>query len=208
MKVMFLDIDGVLNSVDTAVAFHSLKTEIDYRINEQRLDPVSIGLLKALCDKTDAKIVISSTWRMGRTLQDFINIFASYGWKDFPVIDKTPIGYHLFEIGSRTRGHEIQHWLSEHPEVTKYLIIDDDSDMLDEQMQSFVHVSNINGFRSNHYCHCLRLLGHPNEMLEKQVNWSRRETSNAAAERVLQRLEVMSDEELFERLESCDAILR
>jgi hypothetical protein len=35
------------------------------------------------------------------------------------------------------RGDEIKAWLSEHPEVDKYAILDDDSDMLDEQLPNF-----------------------------------------------------------------------
>lgn len=175
MKVIFLDIDGVLNSVDSMIAFHGWLSKGTIEQMEDRLDSVSIGLLRKLCNIVNAKIVISSTWRMGRTEQDFIEIFARHGWKDFPVIGKTPIGSQLFEVGSLTRGHEIRYWLSEHPEVTEYIIIDDDGDMLEDQMRYFVHVSNINGFRSKHYCQCLRLFGQPDERLEEQVNWVKKQ---------------------------------
>jgi hypothetical protein len=36
------------------------------------------------------------------------------------------------------RGVEIQQWLDEHPDVTNYVILDDDSDMLEHQMKNFV----------------------------------------------------------------------
>lgn len=39
------------------------------------------------------------------------------------------------------RGAEIQAWLDAHPEVTKYVIIDDQSDMLPSQMNNFVKVN-------------------------------------------------------------------
>ncbi len=35
------------------------------------------------------------------------------------------------------RGHEIQAWLMEHPEVTKYAILDDDTEMLEHQLPNF-----------------------------------------------------------------------
>ena len=166
MKVIFLDIDGVLNSIDSMVAYHYLK--IPQRSRE--LDLISIGLLKALCDKTEAKICISSTWRIGRTVQDFIDIFQSYGWEDSPIIGMTPI----MRSHGIYRGHEIQHWLDEHPEVENYVILDDDSDMLEPQFGNFVSISSVNGFRSKHYCKCLRLFGYPNEGLENQVNFVRK----------------------------------
>lgn len=170
-KVIFLDIDGVLNSVDSMVAFFKWMPKGTRIQMEDRLDSVSIGLLRRVCIKTDAKIVISSTWRMGRTIEDFVDIFARHGWDNFPIIGMTPIGCKIAEITFRTRGHEIQDWLTHHPEVTEYIIIDDDSDMLESQIDHFVHVSNVNGFRSKHYCQCLRLFGQPDELLEKQVNW-------------------------------------
>lgn len=41
----------------------------------------------------------------------------------------------------RHRGSEIKEWLDAHPEVTNYVIIDDDNDMLDEQEPHFVQTS-------------------------------------------------------------------
>lgn len=158
MNLIFLDIDGVLNSLDSAIAFHSC--------NESALDPISIGLLKRLCEEVDAKIVISSTWRRGRTTKDFVKIFANYGWQEAPVIGRTPI------MDSK-RGLEIHEWSLFNPEVTNYVILDDDGSMLDSQLQNFVHVSNVNGFRSKHYCAALRIFGKPDERLEQQVNFVR-----------------------------------
>jgi hypothetical protein len=159
MKIIFLDIDGVLNSIDSMVAFHGC--------NEKHLDKVSIGLLKRLCEATDAKIVISSTWRKGRTIADFVGIFSFYGWDNAPIIGRTP-------VKDSKRGLEIHECLLYHPEVTDFVILDDDSDMLDSQLQNFVHVSNINGFRSQHFCKALRVLGCPDDRLEQQVNFVRK----------------------------------
>src|SRR3546814_6841131 len=39
---------------------------------------------------------------------------------------------------NRRRGGEIAEWLSRHPEVSVYAIVDDDSDMLPEQRHAFV----------------------------------------------------------------------
>lgn len=168
MCYIFLDIDGVLNSVDSAIAFFSLDKNVYHQ--DERLDPVSIGLLRHLCDITDAKIVISSSWKIGRTVQDFLDIFKGYGWDDFPCIGITP--YYTGNCTNR-RGHEIQQWLDENP-VDSYVIFDDDSDMLESQQSNFIHISNINGFRSQHYVKALRHFGHPDDRLEQQVNFVRK----------------------------------
>jgi hypothetical protein len=166
MKIIFLDFDGVLTSVDSMVAFWHLNRNEHH--NEDRLDPVCVGLIRHLCEKTGAKVVVSSVWRIGRTEQDFLDIFKQYGWDDFPYAGQTPISR------ERIRGQEIQTWLNQNP-VDTYVIFDDDSDMLESQLGNFIHVSNINGFRSQHYVKALRLLGHPDERLEHQVNFVRKQ---------------------------------
>ena len=158
-KIIFLDIDGVLNSVDSMISFQSC--------NEYALDKVSIGLLKSLCAITGAEIVVSSTWRMGRDKKDFMEIFSLHDWLDFPYIGRTRV----LDTYQYNRGNEIQDWLNANIDQVDYIIIDDDSDMLPEQLERFVHVSSVNGFRSKHYCQALRLFGHPDEKLERQVNW-------------------------------------
>ena len=133
--------------------------------DENSLDKVSIGLLKELCNITNAKIVISSTWRMLYKEDEFISIFAKYDWDDFPIIDITPINY-----GESHRGQEIQLWLNENT-IESYIILDDDSDILESQTDRFIHISRINGFRCEDYCKALRLFGRPDDQLENMVNF-------------------------------------
>ncbi len=168
MKIVFLDIDGVLNSVDSAIAYHWLKINMDKRTNEERLDMISVQLLKRLCETVDAKIVVSSTWRLGRTKDDFVRIFNNYHWPDFPYVGRT-------DSDGQQRGDEIRRYVDANNIAhDEYIILDDDSDMLPEQHDRFVHVSNVNGFRSKHYCRALRLFGMPDERLESQVNFVRK----------------------------------
>jgi hypothetical protein len=60
----------------------------------------------------------------------------------------TPDSYDLIRQGKFEfyddveRGHEIQDWLDKHKEVTNYVIIDDDNDMLDTQRSNFVRTAN------------------------------------------------------------------
>jgi hypothetical protein len=162
MNVIMLDIDGVLNSVSSMVAYHHLRGPSNTIYSEaDRLDPVAIGLLKYLIDVTDAKIVVSSTWRLNYSLQELADIFAKYGWEDAPFVSETGRG------GINTvRGDEIKQWLDAHPEVTNYVIIDDDSDMLDEQLPHFVNTSGTTGFTLVNLCEALTIFGAPNKDLE------------------------------------------
>ena len=77
MKIIFLDIDGVLNSEKWYIEIFdkNLYPNLEnYPLCE--FDPLAIEQLNLLTDKTNAKIVISSTWRMGRTIDELKNIFA------------------------------------------------------------------------------------------------------------------------------------
>lgn len=163
MNIIFLDIDGVLNSIDSMIAFHWRKLE-PY---ETRLDEVSIGLLRNLVEAADAKIVISSTWRIGRVVEDFIKIFEHYGWTNAPVIGMTGRG------GRETvRGDEIQEWIDKNNVGYYYAIIDDDSDMLESQLGNFVHVDGVSGFRLKDLCHALNIFGIPDKDLEAHAFFS------------------------------------
>lgn len=163
MFIIFLDIDGVLNSVESTVAYHHLRGHPTTIYSEtDRLDLIAIGLLKYLVDVTDAKIVVSSTWRLNYSLKQFVDIFATYEWANAPFIGKTGRG----GIGS-VRGDEIQEWLDANKDtVTNYVIIDDDSDMLEDQLPHFVNTSGTTGFTLVNLCEALTILGMPSKDLE------------------------------------------
>lgn len=117
-KVIFLDVDGVLNSMTFA---KRMLNEHGVRVfNEDILDPVCIRRLKRIVEKTDAAIVVSSSWRMlPTTMANLISQLNILGMK---VFDTTPILH-------KERGYEIQAWLDQHPTVSKFVILDDDNDM-------------------------------------------------------------------------------
>lgn len=135
MKVIFLDIDGVLNIISQGYdqfgsIFHKhLENNLGY-----------------IVDKTGAKIVISSTWRF----KGLEHMQALWKHRNIPgkVIDITPDCSVLVKSGvfkfydDAERGHEIQKWVDDHPEVTNYVIIDDDEDMLESQKKNFVRCAN------------------------------------------------------------------
>jgi hypothetical protein len=122
MNIIVLDVDGVLNMHGSGGL---------YTLNKKRL-----RLLDKIVKETDAKVVVSSTWRIDyQHMRKLRNCLGYRGIKIVGVTDqlgKSASGERYY------RGHEIQKWLDEHPEVNNYVILDDDSDMLDSQLRNFV----------------------------------------------------------------------
>ena len=135
-KFIFLDIDGVMNSN----LFYSERTQ-DKRYDEWikeypkhiawgacNIDPRAVERLNRITDATGAKIVVSSTWRSDSNLQAVFNLV---GIKE-PIHGITPF------MRSRHRGSEIQEWLDKQTEPYRYIILDDDTDMLGSQLPYFI----------------------------------------------------------------------
>ena len=110
MKVIFLDIDGVLNSKNTPNP-RKLPYIVDRRL---------LARFKRLLDRTGAKVVLSSTWRY-----DPAGLFTARRCS-IPFIDVTP------DMPKRPRRDEVLSWLKKHPKVTRFAVIDDEDDELDE----------------------------------------------------------------------------
>lgn len=145
MKVLFLDIDGVLNSERSAWAFGGFPHGFD-PANMAKFDHVAIALIRKVCEETECSVVLSSTWRLLHSVHECANGLG------LPIFDKTP-------GGGGNRGKQIQEWLDEHPEVTEYAIVDDDSDMLDSQRGRFVRTNVKEGLSLANYGDLLRILG-------------------------------------------------
>jgi hypothetical protein len=155
VNVIFLDIDGVLNSIRSMIAVHDPqvghKPHRSYmERHSDELDTMAILLLRRLCIEADAKIVISSSWRiLYHELSDFVQFFADHGWENAPVIGVTP------RLDSM-RGDEVQRYVFDHPEITKYVIFDDDSDFFNDQ--PLVHVNMADGLCLKHFVKALDIL--------------------------------------------------
>lgn len=145
MKIIFLDIDGVLNSSDWAGSFEFKKKQAKgLSFPDTHLDNVAIQRVDELCKRTGAKVVISSTWR---EFEYCVPALRRNGFRG-EIIGKTPDLDKKLDSGiwtSKTRGEEIQAWLDQN-ECDSYVIIDDDSDMLDSQKENFVHTNFMHGF--------------------------------------------------------------
>lgn len=143
-NVIFLDFDGVLNNAIEE------EHHIDATLNGKYqgfYSPIRVGILNDLIRMTDAKIVLSSTWRMGLSIDEIKTLFREMGIEG-EVIGKTE---DLRTWGSKTcifRGNEILKWIIDNEDVVgsqwdfdSYVIIDDDSDMLYWQKENFIHTN-------------------------------------------------------------------
>ncbi|MFO0548635.1 MAG: HAD domain-containing protein [Polyangiaceae bacterium] len=115
MRVIFLDFDGVLNS---DAFFERLGPVSDW---DSRLDPDAVARLNRLVAATQAKIVVSSTWRYDKSVPALARILADFGFVG-EVIGATP-------VISGPRGREIQAWLDDDQSWRSYVILDDRDDM-------------------------------------------------------------------------------
>ena len=133
-KVLFLDVDGVLNHRQAFV---------EQRGNGFRvLCPTCCTRLRQLVAETGARVVLSSTWQSSPSLVAFL--------RSNKILDSAHEDWSTRSFGGRAmgtstytqhRGTEINDWLLAHPEITTYAIVDDCGDMLPDQMARFVRTS-------------------------------------------------------------------
>jgi len=186
VKIVFLDFDGVLNS-------HL------FMMKERLRDPSSSGgvagidseavaRLNAICARTGARVVVSSSWRYGHPLDELREILGGAGFVG-EAIDTTPLPKDLIgeqienvfdkhgadapldvvtkEIAaiavSHARGAEIDRWLASNAEarqVDAFVILDDDSDT-DPHKDRHVKTSFAAGLRDEHVELAVEILGRP-----------------------------------------------
>lgn len=122
--IIFLDFDGVVETIywekdkDGSWSWNVHKSGREELNNKQ-----AIGWLNELYRKVPYDIVVSSTWRIGMSVEELQTLITNSGFnKEIKVLDKTPILY-------QQRGVEIQRWIDDNDFKGKFIIIDDDSDM-------------------------------------------------------------------------------
>jgi hypothetical protein len=120
MKVCFLDIDGVLNSREYFKTGEADRTSLG---PARYIDPAAVRRLNRLLSMTGAVVVVSSAWRIGRSVAQLEAILRI---RDFTglVIDKTTV----LEDPMYQRGDEIRLWLNDNP-VESFIVLDDNHDM-------------------------------------------------------------------------------
>ena len=104
MKVIFVDVDGVLNSDDF----------IDSVKGKQDIDIKTVLLLKRAIEETGAKIVMDTSFRYTQSFLKVQEMLLQNGI----MFDKTP-------FIDNERGKEIKQYLSKHKDIEDYILLDD-----------------------------------------------------------------------------------
>lgn len=155
MNIIFLDIDGVLNTSNYGVQAHAMwkRTNGWFKSRDEfgaKFDPMAVDCLEYIVHRTNAKIVISSTWRKSG-LHVMKNMFKVRGI-DADIIGVTP-------VLNTMRGEEIEQWLHENDYVTNYVILDNNTDFTEEQKKNhFVCTHGKHGLDHNAMVKALKIL--------------------------------------------------
>lgn len=104
IKVIFLDVDGVLNHKEFLLSTHDVFS----------LDTSCLTRLRRLVDVTGARLVLSSSWRRSENKIKYLE-------------EKIGIKFYgMTKNDYKPRGVQISDWLKEHKEVEDYIILDDE----------------------------------------------------------------------------------
>ncbi len=122
MKVIFLDVDGVINCQYTTQSYGGFIG----------IDPYMAILVDRILQATGAKIVLSSTWRLDKNSRDEVSKFVDF-------IDFTP------DIAHEVRWKEVSQYLSTHQDIEKFAVLDDNWYDFPEDAEWFFKTSWLSG---------------------------------------------------------------
>jgi hypothetical protein len=145
MKVIFLDNDGVIclannwgsrvkkrKKDNISLVMNDPDVEAKYRFDY--FDKKAVKVLNQVLEETGAEIVVSSDWRLYGTLEELGDYYLSEG------IIKKPIAFTKRYIGcdkpdefewfrstmyEQQRCIEVRQYLTDHPEITHWVCVDD-----------------------------------------------------------------------------------
>jgi len=150
MKIIFLDVDGVLNCA---------KTEEYAPSGYQGIDDKLVERLARIVQETGAEFVLASTWKdfwsKHREIkdEDAKYLVKKLAKKKLKIIDKS-------DDLCWNRGEGIRDYLKEHPEIKKYVILDDmEFDYKKQRLTShLVHTNSSEGLTDADVQKAIRIL--------------------------------------------------
>lgn len=160
MKLIFLDVDGVLNSGDGNNAIGELILEgfIPSHCDQRWFQPRHVRLLYKIEHLTGAHLVLSSSWRNGNSLDYVQSLMREAGHPRPTLIGKT-------DSEGPTRGAEIARYLKRYnndpvlDNVSTYVVLDDDWDKdLDLDLDHFVQIDYREGLTERHVQRAVEIL--------------------------------------------------
>jgi len=144
MKYLFLGMDGVANCFSREIENDVKIPKAIWRVNSEK-----VKFLNVLVEDTGVSVILSSTWRIGETIESMNSVFKQLGFT-FEITDFT-------DTTGPLRGNEIHRFLAD-KDYEEYLIIDDDSDMLYWQRNNFMQIDGSYGLSSSHVWKAVRFL--------------------------------------------------
>ena len=115
-RVLFLDVDGVLNAKNF---FPAPGMKPPWIVDLNKVQSLNHVLLQ-----TEIKIVVSSTWRLNCTTPN-ADVFCERSYVDRALIHDD---WRTIQGATGVRWVEINEWLGRHPEVEAACVVDDNSD--------------------------------------------------------------------------------
>lgn len=141
MKAIFLDNDGVMclaqqwGGRDKKIKKWKLQNpESEGYVNDKRIpahvrmdsfDQKAVKVLNEILEKTGAEIVVSSDWKLHCSLEDLQDMFLKYGVSKSPIATTPNHILKSIDDIEITRVAEIEEWLSQNPQVDKWVAVDD-----------------------------------------------------------------------------------
>lgn len=164
MKVLFLDVDGVLNSAEEL-------------FDDRAINPKKLEILKTIIDKTNAKIVLISTWRcFVNTLSAVIEALETVNLELYGItregvamenlkntpwanVKRCPSYIYEDEINN-DRGAEIAWWYwNRREKIDKFAIVDDeDKDIINYFPENVVKTSFSKGLTLENAAKIIKML--------------------------------------------------
>lgn len=140
MKVLFLDIDGVLNRYDM----------FEGKGSREIISDEMVARINRVIKETGCSVVISSSWRLIMSLNELNLLLEEHGFLSEAIIDRTP---HIDR-----RDNEILVWLRDHQDVTKFAVVDDEASDLTEVKDQLVQTSFDTGILDEHTEQLIKIL--------------------------------------------------
>jgi len=151
MKIIFLDIDGVLNTCRWEELCLAENVDLEDRFGIT-FDKISITNLKTIIDSTHAAIVIHSTWKLQHNVEWFVEMWKA---RKLPgmIYSVTPSIAPYYN-----KQEEVAMWLRQHPYTSQYVILDDEKEFDGSLSEHHVLINGIYGITTSDAEKAIQLL--------------------------------------------------
>ena len=170
MKVIFLDFDGVIN---------------DY-LSFNQINDYNVEVLKRIINEINAKVVVTSSnkyvWQINNNVEGLLNSYYIKGLKEKGI---DVFGYTPFKEYKREQ--EILDYLKKHPEITQYVILDDDY-IIEPLKEHEIFLDLQAGLREKHISPAIKIL---NGQLNFYHDCTDEQLSETSEERLIRMNEII-----------------